>query len=152
MNTRRVNVRGIIYKDGKLLVAKFIQNDGSEGKYWGTFGGGLDVGESLHDGLIREMIEETGVTPKIGKLLFIQQFNSERRDHQEELELFFHIENPEDYTDFAFENTTHGAVEMSRHEFVDPSSEFILPAFLQTIDIDSYIRDDQPVYIANELG
>lgn len=151
MKPRRVNVRGIIWKDGKLLVATFIQNDGTEGKYWGTFGGGLDDNESLEEGLKREMIEETGIAPKIGKLLFIQQFKSERRDHQEELEFFFHIENPEDYEDFAFENTTHGAVEMSRHEFVDPSTRQVLPAFLQTIDIESYIKEDKPVYIANLL-
>lgn len=151
MSTRRVNVRGIIFKDGKLLVAKFIQNDGSEGNYWGTFGGGLDIGESLTTGLTREMLEETGVKPQIGKLLFIQQFKSERHDHQEELELFFHIENPEDYEDFKFEDTTHGAVEMSRHEFVDPSTHDILPAFLRTIDIERYINEDRPVFIANEL-
>ena len=151
MNTRRVNVRGIIFKDGKLLVAKFLQSDGSEGNYWGTFGGGLDEGEALTEGLVREMIEETGVEPQIGKLLFIQQFNSERRNHREELEFFFHIENPEDYEHFNFEDTTHGAIEMSRHEFVDPATEPILPAFLQTIDIAGYIKEDRPVFISNEL-
>ncbi|HMH70374.1 MAG TPA: NUDIX domain-containing protein, partial [Candidatus Saccharimonadales bacterium] len=92
---RRVSVRGIIFKDGRMLAQQL--KPGSDGKvrdYWCTPGGGLEANESLHDGLHREMIEETGIAPKIGKLLFIQQF-AERET--EFLEFFFHIENPEDY-------------------------------------------------------
>ena len=74
MSTRRTNVRGIIYSDGQLLVTKFRQEDNSESERWGAFGGGLDIGESILEGLHREMIEETGIAPKIGRLLFIQQF------------------------------------------------------------------------------
>lgn len=48
---RRVNVRGIIFRNGELLVTKFRQVDDSESVHWGTFGGGLDIGESLHVGL-----------------------------------------------------------------------------------------------------
>ncbi|MDB5161932.1 MAG: hydrolase [Candidatus Saccharibacteria bacterium] len=147
MNTRRIATRGIIFRDGKLLVAKFIHGDGSESKYWGTFGGGLDFGETLTDGLHREMIEETGIKAKIGKLLFIQQFKD---DDKENLEFFFHIENPEDYEDIKFEDTTHGHIEMSQHEFVDPATHPVLPAFLQTIDIADYIENDRPVFIWNE--
>lgn len=83
MTTRRTNVRGIIYRDGKLLVTKFRQEDDSESEYWGTFGGGLDIGESIADGLHREMIEETGIAPKIGKLLFIQQFHDGEKEQFE---------------------------------------------------------------------
>ncbi|MEO6109452.1 MAG: NUDIX hydrolase [Candidatus Saccharimonadales bacterium] len=147
METRRIAIRGIIFKDNTLLVAKFIQGDGSESKYWGTFGGGLDLGETLIDGLHREMIEETGIEPKIGKLLFIQQFKDEDKEN---LEFFFHIENPDDYEHIQFEDTTHGHIEMSRHEFLSPASNPILPAFLQTIDIEDYIKDDRPVFIWND--
>ena len=147
MNTRRVATRGIIFKDGKLLVAKFIMRDGSESEHWGTFGGGLDDGESLTDGLHREMIEETGIVPKAGKLLFIQQFGV---GEKENLEFFFHIENPEDYENIKFEETTHGHVELARHEFVDPATEPVLPAFLRTIDIEDYIKNDRPVFIWND--
>ena len=49
MNTkRRVNVRGIIFRNGEILVTKFRQDDDSESPHWGTFGGGLGIGESLH--------------------------------------------------------------------------------------------------------
>ena len=149
MKPRRTNVRGIIFKDGKLLATKFKQDDGSESAHWGTFGGGLDEGESIHAGMHREMIEETDIAPKIGKLLFIQQFGEEGREF---FELFFHIENVDDYASVDLEATTHGALEMTRSEFVDPKSEFILPSFLQTIDIADYIKNDRPVYIYDELS
>ena len=45
MEKRRVNVRGIIWRDGKLLAVKHKNNDGSEADYWAVPGGGLDPHE-----------------------------------------------------------------------------------------------------------
>ena len=149
MAARRVNVRGIIFKDGKLLVTKFRQKDDSESTYWGTFGGGLDIGESFAIGLHREMIEETGVAPEIGNLLFMQQFNDGKKEH---LELFFHIKNANDYAEIKLEETSHGILELVRQKFVDPKSNFILPAFLSEIDIQAHIDGINPVFIHNELA
>src|SRR5664279_2877896 len=134
---RRVAVRGIIYKDGKLLCQQQTAKNGVLPDYRCTPGGGLDDGESLYQGLQREMIEEMGIAPKIGKLLFIQQFHG---DGKEQMEFFFHIENPEDYTSIDLASTSHGLIETESVEFVDPRAEKVLPAFLQTIDIEKYIN------------
>lgn len=150
MNTRRIAVRGIVYRNGEILVAKFRQKDGSESEYWGTFGGGLDIDEPLEAGLIREMIEETGVTPAIGKLLFIQQF-VDKVHKVDNLEFFFEITNIDDYAQFDLESTSHGILELNRSDFVDPKKTHIKPTFLSSIDIESYIKEDLPVYIWNEL-
>ena len=144
---RRVNVRGIIFKDGKLLLTKFRQDDGSESSYWGTFGGGLDIGESFEVGLHREIIEETGIAPEIGKLLFIQQFADEEKEY---LELFFHIKNTDDYSEINLEETSHGMLELTRSEYVDPKASEIMPAFLMDIDYPAYIEGDKPVFIHTE--
>lgn len=148
MQQRRVNVRGIVFRDGKILATKFKNNDGTETDWWGTFGGGLDLGESLHDGLHREMIEETGVAPVIGKLLFIQQFKSPK---MEQLEFFFNIENVDDYLDFKLEDTSHGHLELARHDFIDPRGANLWPQFLEDIDIADYIDNERPTFIWNEL-
>ena len=145
---RRVNTRGIIFRDGELLVTKFRQDDDSESVHWGTFGGGVDPGESLHDAIHREMIEETGIAPKVGKLLFTQQFQD---DEMEYLEFFFHIENTEDYATIDLTATTHGILELTRSEFLDPTQHVVYPAFLQEIDLKDYIENDRPVYFYNDL-
>lgn len=148
---RRVNVRGIILKDDKLLSQQLTPGkDNQPRDYWCTPGGGVENGESILAALEREMIEETGVKPKIGRLLFIQQFY-ESEKNQEELELFFHIENSGDYENIDLSKTTHGLLETTNVEFVDPKSHNVLPAFLQTIDIKEYIDGQKPPYIYNEM-
>lgn len=151
MQTRRVAVRAIIFKDGKLLCQQLIAGKSGERRdYWCTPGGGLDIGESLADGLHREMIEETGIAPKIGKLLFVQQFSEDGQ--KEQMEFFFHVENPEDYHTIDLAATSHGLLEVEHVDFVDPKTTPVLPAFLREIDIQACIDGNLPTLIYNELA
>jgi hypothetical protein len=93
------------------------------------------------------MIEETGVKPEIGNLLFIQQFMDGER---EQLEFFFHIKNADDYETLDLENTTHGTIEVAEYGFVDPKTTNILPAFLTEIDIEAAIANSAPIEISYE--
>lgn len=129
---RRIAVRGIIYKNGRLFALKH-KDSGGEVNYWATPGGGLDDGESLQDGLRRELVEETGITPQIGKLLYIQQYAEGEREF---LEFFYSVTNVDDYdTEVDLASTSHGHAEIARCGFIDPKSELILPEFLQETDI-----------------
>ena len=152
---RRVNVRGIIVNEkGQLFAVKHRTHEGHESDYWATPGGGLDTGEPLLDGLSREMVEETGVKPKIGKLLFMQQYVGERRTGEkiEGMELFFHIENTADYEgDIDLSAASHG-FELTRVDFIDPVKNDVLPSFLRTIDIKNCIENDLPVHIVNNFN
>jgi 8-oxo-dGTP pyrophosphatase MutT (NUDIX family) len=149
MIDRRITVRGIIFKDSKLLAQQLTPSfEGIERNFWCTPGGGLDENESLHQGLNREMIEETGITPQIGKLLFVQQFYDNKREN---LEFFFHIENADDYKTIDLANTSHGLLEIKKVEFINPTDHELLPDFLQTINIQDYINDNKPVFISNKL-
>jgi ADP-ribose pyrophosphatase YjhB (NUDIX family) len=151
METRRIAPRAIIFKDGKLLCQQLTPGaDGKARAYWCTPGGGLDIGEPLEAGLHREMIEETGIAPRIGRLLFIQQFSEDSK--KEQLEFFYLVENPEDYEIIDLAGTTHGELEIENVEFIDPKTENVLPAFLQTIDIQKYIDIVQPVLFHNEMS
>src|SRR5690606_14215983 len=120
MDKRRIGVRAIMYKDGKLLAVKHKNNEGRTKDFWVIPGGGLDPGESLESGVKREIHEELGIDMKVGRLLFIQQFNSKRADCEEELEFFFLAENPEDFAAFDLRTTTHGMQELAECEFIDP--------------------------------
>ncbi len=153
---RRVNVRGIAVDDnGHVFAVKHRdRHTRGESEYWATVGGGLNSGESLHDGIIREFIEEIGITPTVGKLLFVQQFIAHHRDGRqtEKLEFFFHITNTTDFaTDIDLSKTSHGH-ELVRVAFIDPTISDVLPLFLQTTDINKYVNSDQPVLFINNLN
>ena len=147
---RRINVRAIIYKDGKLLAVKHKHGDNIS-HYYAVPGGGLDPQESLIDGLARELREETGINAVIGNLLFIQQFPSARAGYAEELEFFFTVKNPDDFTNIDLETTSHGAEELAVCEFVDPASVTLYPEFLQSIDLVDYINNDRPALVIDNL-
>lgn len=148
---RRINVRAIIYRDGKILAARHGHGDNMS-HYYAVLGGGLDPREPLGDGLIRELREETNVEAKLGKLLFIQQFPSSREGYTEELEFFFEVKNPEDFIDINLKQTTHGAKEIAYLDFINPKQNVIYPKFLQEIDIERYIENDLPTLVVNNLN
>lgn len=130
--TRRVTVRGIVLHEGKLLCVRLkpykdhLKRDNS---YWCLPGGGLDEGEALIAGVEREMLEETGIKPAVGNLLYVQQFTHGDKDY---LEFFFHITNGEDYLHIDLSNTTHGMEEIEEIGFIDPATMHVLPEFLKT--------------------
>jgi len=131
MQNRRVAVRAIIIKDDKLLSVRLkkypgrISDDGQD--FWCTPGGGVDIGEPLIPALERELIEETGIRPIVGQLLYIQQFQHKDWEH---LEFFFHVTNTEDYENINLEATTHGAIEIAEIKLINPTTYNVLPAFL----------------------
>lgn len=152
MDKRRINVRAIIWHEGKLLAVKHKTKSGEESPYWVLPGGGLNPLESLEDGIARELMEEFGVKARVGRMLFGQQFPSSRVNRDEELEFYYLITNPEDFMSINLATTSHGATELARVEFIEPSTNDIMPALLTTIDIAHYANTVQPVFIANNLN
>lgn len=153
---RRVNVRGIIINNkGEIFCQKLTANSDKGRDFWCTPGGGLEMGEGLLDGLRREMIEETGVKPEIGKLLFIQQFaeSGEQSAHgpNEQLEFFFLITNWQDYQNINLEQTSHGVEEVAECGFVDPKTTRILPSYLTEVDLDQLVNKFTEVPVLSEL-
>lgn len=148
---RRVAVRAIIVREGKLLAVQLKPYQGStilDEPYWATVGGGVDPGEALIPALEREVIEETGVKPIVGKLLYIQQF---AHNGKEQMEFFFHVTNTDDFIDIDLSKSTHGAIEIEKIEFIDPKSYHILPAFLKEVDIEMDIAKSGSTQIFSYL-
>lgn len=136
MENRRIAVRGVILKGDTILCAKLKKTPGKDSTdtvgYWCTPGGGVDEKEPLIPALERELIEETGIKPVVGSLLYVQQFVHNGR---EQLEFFFHITNYEDYDTIDLDATSHGAIEIAEIGFIDRASHTILPAFLAERDL-----------------
>lgn len=144
MQNRRVAVRGMILKDDKLLCVRLKKYQGKatdDGQdYWCTPGGGVDVGEPIILALERELIEELGVKPVVGNLLYIQQFEHDGTEH---LEFFFHVANAQDYKNIDLSTTTHGAIEIAEINFIDPLASTLLPAFLTQQNIAADVANGQ---------
>lgn len=131
----RIAVRAIIVNADKLLLVKLKPYNGVVHDFYCTVGGGLDDGEPLIEGLRREILEETGVSAQVGRLLFIQQFTDKQgEDH---LEFFFEVINGADFAVIDLEKTTHGVDEIDEIGFYDHTSVKVLPVFIGGIDLKS---------------
>jgi 8-oxo-dGTP pyrophosphatase MutT (NUDIX family) len=141
---RRIAVRAVIIQDNKMLCVKLkAYRDSRPNEFWCTIGGGLDPGESLIEGLKREVIEEVGVVPEVGNLLFVQQYRNEK---QESIEFFFHVTNTEDFMNIDLSKTTHGTKEIGEIEFIDPKTENILPRFLSEANLEDPTNQTTQVF------
>jgi ADP-ribose pyrophosphatase YjhB (NUDIX family) len=70
----KVSLRAIVVRDGKILIARDI-NDAAT---WEIPGGRLHEGEALEAGMERELREEIGVMPRLGSLIYSEQFHQTR--------------------------------------------------------------------------
>lgn len=150
-NRRRVGVRGIIWHDRKLLLVKHKDSAGRPKDFWAIPGGGLDPGESLVEGVKREIKEELNLEADVGRLLFIQQFISTRGDCDEELEFFFLVENSADFLGHDEAHSTHGEAELASCQFLNPKDHNIKPEFIKEIILEDFIRSQQPVFFYSRL-
>jgi 8-oxo-dGTP diphosphatase len=71
-----VGVGGVAFVDGRVVLIK-RRFEPLAGR-WSVPGGTLELGESLHEGLVREMREETGLIVEVGPL--VELFDRITRD------------------------------------------------------------------------
>lgn len=79
---RRFNFRiaGLGFRDGYVLVHRAVHEN-----FWTFPGGRAEIGETSSETLEREMMEELGVTVKVGRMLWMVEnfFHYEKRDYHE---------------------------------------------------------------------
>lgn len=66
----RIRVAALIRRDDEVLLVRH-EKDGRS--YWLLPGGGVDFGESLHEALQREMMEEVGISIDPGPLALVHE-------------------------------------------------------------------------------
>ena len=71
--TPKIDTRGVIFKDGKLLLVHENNNT------WALPGGWCDVLESVESNTIKEIREETGLTARAVRLLAVQDRNKHNK-------------------------------------------------------------------------
>jgi ADP-ribose pyrophosphatase YjhB (NUDIX family) len=117
-----IRCRAIILHEGKLLVVRHSHDI----SFAALPGGHLEWGEDVKECLEREIIEELGVKPKIGRLMYINTFFKDKNSAQP-VEFFFEVLNGSDYLDVGDLKRTH-AYEISEIIWVSPNDDIkILP-------------------------
>lgn len=95
----RLAVRGVIVRDGKLLLVNAWP--GQQSDLWCAPGGGAEDHASLPDNLIREIFEETGMKVRVGAPCLVNEFHAPERDFHQ-VEVFFRVEIEEGDTSTAW--------------------------------------------------
>lgn len=132
-------VRGLaIDPAGKVLSVKHIGKN-----YWCLPGRRVEDGEELTVAMKREMVEELGVEPELGRLLHVYQFFMDDGAIQR-LEFIFEIKNPQDYAQTDFTKTTHGPEELEAVDWLDLTNknQTFLPDFIKDYVLDPSQKAD----------
>ncbi|MFJ8260622.1 NUDIX domain-containing protein [Rummeliibacillus sp. NPDC094406] len=74
MNSIIVALKGLIFKNGQLLIVKRSQNNEIGAGTWETVGGKMEFGEDFEMALKREFLEEVGLEIKVKPLLYATTF------------------------------------------------------------------------------
>ena len=122
----RVRACGILVKDGKILLLRH-RSIGPRGYLWSPPGGGVLFGQSLHETLRREFLEETNLIVDVGEYLF----TNEHIDNQHHaIELFFTVKH------------CSGRLKLGIDPELNPSDQILTEAkFLSYQDIEQIPKD-----------
>ncbi|MGV3466310.1 MAG: NUDIX hydrolase [Heyndrickxia sp.] len=75
-NQMIVGVKGVIIKDGKVLIIKRSDQAHFAGGTWEGVGGKIEFGEDLESALKREVMEEVGLEIQIEQILYATTFQT----------------------------------------------------------------------------
>lgn len=82
----RVRVCGVFRQSGSLLL---VNHRGlRDGDWWAPPGGGIEFGLSADEALVKEFLEETGLQVRVGRFLFVCEYN---HPPLHAIELFFEV-------------------------------------------------------------
>ncbi|MBI5134431.1 MAG: NUDIX domain-containing protein [Candidatus Taylorbacteria bacterium] len=141
-NRFKVRCRGIILHEGRLLVVRHAPDH----RYVALPGGGLEWGEDALACMKREIVEELGVEPKIGRLLYVNTFIS---GETQSMEFFFEILNGADYVGCEKLDRTH-AFELAELLWIKPDAATeLLPRALAEDFKNGKLLSDTPRFISD---
>ncbi len=140
MNKIIIRVRGIILQNNKFLLVNLPGND-----YYCLPGGKLEHGEDIKDCLERELVEELGVKPQVGRLLYVNNFID--KENNQNIDFMFEVLNGGDYLDLNNKERTH-AFEISEIIWVEKGQDIkVLPIPMKTDFDKGELLSDQVRFI-----
>lgn len=121
---RQLSVRGLIINKGELCVVQPKENG-----FWYPPGGNVEANETIEQALKRTLTAQTTIQPVIGNLCYVWQHRKGRTSH---LELFFMINNAQDYRRLKSYSHKRLGEDVDEIRFIKPhKNPDIRPPFLQ---------------------
>lgn len=138
-NKHIIVCRGLIIDNDKILLVENSKNN-----FFCLPGGKMDAGENPQQAIIREIEEELGIKPEIGRLLYVFTY---KRDQDQAIEFIYEILNVADYRDVENLKGTH-SFELSKIVWLDKNStEKILPSEMWQDFKENNLPQDKEHYI-----
>lgn len=135
-----ITARGIIIFNEKMLVVDIVNNN-----FYCLAGGKLEPKEDILECIDRELIEELGIKPEIGRLLYINTFFD--KNNIKNIDFIFEVKNGKDYLDSENINRTH-AFELSEIRWIGREEDVnFLPAEIYKDFKDGTILSDEVRFI-----
>ena len=125
-----VGVGAVIVQDGKVLIVK-RKYDPLAGQ-WSLPGGGVELGETLEDSIVREMLEETGLEIEVGPV--IEVFDRITRDSSGQVRYHFVLV---DYLCWPVGGELQASSDVEDARFVEPAD---LPRYNLTLKANQVIE------------
>ena len=137
----KVACHAVIVHDGKLLVVKLPHDE----SYYCLPGGHLEFGEDVKECLSREIVEEIGVKPVIGRLLYVQTYLE--KEWLQTTEFIFEVTNGSDFVGCEKLNPSHTHEIVERY-WASPTDDInILPKAVGAHFREGTILSDEIRYI-----
>ena len=137
----QVNVRGIIALNKKLFLVQH-----SSGVTWQLPGGPVLASRTIEKSLEHHIHKQLGVKPRVGSLQYMWR-NTDSKIQQ--LDLFFQINNPKDFTKLKQQNMS----ELDEALFLDPKKcKDLQPTFFQTHTADLISTKSPTTIIESIVG
>ena len=103
VRTQRIGAYAVVVRDGALLLTR-ISAIGYPPGWWALPGGGIDQGEAPTDALVRELYEETGLSPVSVRLVDVHHVHTvapgrgDRFEDYHGIHLLYAVDVPADQT------------------------------------------------------
>lgn len=149
----RNSAKAIIIEENKVLLTK---NKDKEGFFYLFPGGRQEHGETIHEALIRECMEETGRQIKIGELVHIREYIGRNHEHSSfdsevhQIEYYFTCSQGKDEDKHkAPTNPDNDQIGIEWVEISDLLQYRVYPKELRRYIIKYYNGEQSPVYLGD---